>query len=433
MLTFFILAVVLTALILSLILLPLLRPGPRPAPPGEAPGDAQMALYQARRREIAQEAEGPEARQALEAEWDREVLAGMADVVAVDRRPGTAGTGRLPRRAALLCLIAVPLIAGGVYALLGRPELIAASPSQANEISAGTMADVIVKLKARLELHPTDLEGWLLLGRTFDTLKRPAEAAETYTRALALRPEAPEIRLALAEALAKRQGGRFAGEPARLIALVLEKHPEEPLGLWLAGWVAAEAGKKEDALAAWHKLQGLLPSDDPRTAEIRAFVAEATSGAAASGGAVAGTAAPGGGASGAAIARPEPVEGLKGGPATSGRDFRLTVAVRLAAAPPRPLGAGETVFVLLKDAEGPPAPLAVLRRPASSLPFTVEISDQDALQPDRLPSAARRPIVVARTSLTGEARPQRGDLAAEAAPVQPGEGRYDLVLDRQLP
>ncbi|HVW71178.1 MAG TPA: tetratricopeptide repeat protein [Steroidobacteraceae bacterium] len=55
------------------------------------------------------------------------------------------------------------------------------------------MQTAIAKLAAKLREHPEDAEGWVLLGRTYNALQRPAEAREAFRHALAAAPNDPDI------------------------------------------------------------------------------------------------------------------------------------------------------------------------------------------------------------------------------------------------
>ena len=85
-----------------------------------------------------------------------------------------------------------------------RPPPPDSAPHDRAELSAA--AD---QLKARLQREPGHKEGWVLLGRTFASLGRLAEAREAYGRAIALAPNEPELHAEIGELLvlaARRRG-----------------------------------------------------------------------------------------------------------------------------------------------------------------------------------------------------------------------------------
>ena len=82
------------------------------------------------------------------------------------------------------------------------------APHDRAELSAA--AD---QLKARLQREPGHKEGWVLLGRTFASLGRFAEAREAYGQAIALAPNEPRIaRRARGSCWCSRRGGAVTPE-----------------------------------------------------------------------------------------------------------------------------------------------------------------------------------------------------------------------------
>ena len=69
--------------------------------------------------------------------------------------------------------------------------------------------------------------------------------------------------------------GRIAGEPARYIAAALALDPRHPKALWLQASLAHEERRYEDALAAWRRLQAVVPPDSSDARIVEANIAEA--------------------------------------------------------------------------------------------------------------------------------------------------------------
>jgi len=66
-----------------------------------------------------------------------------------------------------------------------------------DEQRAALIDAMVARLSARLEADPADLEGWLMLGRSYMVLERPDEARDAFRRALALDPDNRAARAAL--------------------------------------------------------------------------------------------------------------------------------------------------------------------------------------------------------------------------------------------
>jgi hypothetical protein len=106
------------------------------------------------------------------------------------------------------------------------------------------------------------------------------------------------------------------------------------------------------------------------------------------------------------------------------------------------LGAGialpgdTTVFLIVREAGGPPMPLAVRRLSVAQLPADVSLSDADAMMAGRTLSQAQSIEVVARTSRTGDVKGGPGDFEAHSAPLDAAHRGADaplqLVIDQPL-
>jgi cytochrome c-type biogenesis protein CcmH len=151
-------------------------------------------------------------------------------------------------------------------------------------------------------------------------------------------------------------------------------------------------------------------ADQPESlAQLRSLINEARQQLAQAGEAPT-TEAPSAGPAPAAPA-PAPAQKATGGAA-------LSVKVSLDPALRERLAPGDTVFVYARAVEGPPMPLAVVRRPATELPFTVTLDDSMAMVPAMSLSRFDSVRVSARVSHSGNAMPQSGDLRGEVSPVK---------------
>ena len=97
----------------------------------------------------------------------------------------------------LLAMLAIAMVAAGLYLAIGRPDL-ASESNQAQaaqtaphttahqDVSVATVESLLSGLEQRLQREPGDGDGWLLLAKSYDHLGRSAEAIEAYARARAL-------------------------------------------------------------------------------------------------------------------------------------------------------------------------------------------------------------------------------------------------------
>jgi cytochrome c-type biogenesis protein CcmH len=108
--------------------------------------------------------------------------------------------------------------------------------------------------------------------------------------------------------------------------------------------------------------------------------------------------------------------------------------VRLDASLAAQAGPEETVFVFARavrdDGSAGGMPLAILRRQVKDLPISFTLDDSLAMGPGMGISSAKRVVVSARVSRSGQAMPQPGDLEGASSPVEVGARTVDIVISR---
>ncbi len=369
----------------------------RHVPTGTGSGSEISAILDAhrqRRRELEQElVEGRidhEQFDQLIAELDRDLL----DLApAHSHTDPTQPMKGVPVVFATLAIL--PLLALSLYFALGRPDLIGhvshpppqSASSQPRNQAAPSLEAAIEGLKARLQANPGSIKDWVLLARAYQATGKPGLAVDTYRRALKLAPDNPDLQLFYAEALGQEQ--EKAEEAERLVRSVLERFPQHPRALWMAGLIALQNQEPARAEQYWQRLLGQMPPDSDARRQLAKVMRKA------------------------GMAPEDAAENRK----TKNLATRIQVTVNLSPELASKAKPDQTVYIFARAAEGPPMPLAIVRKQVRNLPVTVTLDDSMAMMPQMKLSNFSRIIVGARIAKSGNAQGAAGDLEGWSRPI----------------
>jgi cytochrome c-type biogenesis protein CcmH len=202
---------------------------------------------------------------AAEREIARRLLA-----VAPEDHPASAAAvpepGRAARRWTVLGLAtAMPVAALALYLVVGTPgarDVPFASRPQASQ--SGDMPDINValpRLEARLKANPDDLEGWLLLARSYASLERYADAVDAYGHAMTLSDNRPDVVADYAETKVLQADGVVSPETRKLFEDVLAGDPGNVPARYYLGLVKVQDGDAEAGVRDWLAIQAEAPPD----------------------------------------------------------------------------------------------------------------------------------------------------------------------------
>lgn len=390
---FLIAAVLLTAAALLCVLPALLGGGN-----GQSRRARQDELNLAVLRDHARELDADLASGAISAAAHAEARAELARRLADDVQPAAkpAGYGG-SRTLALFIALALPAGAAALYFQVGNPVGVNAAPpaavveAEGHDVGDAEVAAMVQRLAERLAGNPGDAEGWYMLARSYSALGRFGDAAQAFARVEQLLPNDASVLADYADALATAQGASLSGKPAQLVARALELDPKHVKALALSGSAAFERGDYALAARHWQTLLPLVPADSDFARSTTASIAQAN--------ARAGVNAP----------APQPAPAARGISGTVALDPALSGK----AAP------DDTVFIFARAIDGPPMPLAVLRKKVRDLPLRFTLDDSMAMVAGARLSSFPAVIVGARISKAGFATPGAGDLEGHTGPVKP--------------
>ncbi len=305
-------------------------------------------------------------------------------------------------------VLGVPVLAAFLYITLGNFEAIdKVNTQQAVTQKNSKMPDVnamVAGLAARLEQHPDDPEGWLMLGRSYKYMKQYDKAVEAFSNAHRLLGDQTDLLLQYADSLAMAHKGSLKGKATELVLKAVNQSPDSQTALWLAGMAKAEAGDYAQALEYWQKLQKMFPPESKSYQEVTSLITQIQ------------TQQPGLQVKKAEVARDENRKIKK--PA----EFK--VRVNLSQQLKDKVSPEDTVFIYAQAMSGPKMPLAIVKEKVKNLPLTVILSDQQAMAARMKLSSFNQVKVIARVSKSGSAMPQQGDLIGFFSPVS--------TVDQQL-
>lgn len=415
MTAFILLAAALAAIVLLVAMWPLLR---RPAPASDNSADkVNINIYRDQLRELDEDLSAGTIDQARHAEARAELERRLLDDTTGERSPVKVAAPRSGKLTAVILAALIPLGATGLYLAVGTPEGLAPEKAQAqagaHDITPQQVEELIAKLATRMKESPENGEGWVMLARSYAALERYPESATAYAEAAKRIPGDAQLLADYADVLAMAQGRRLAGEPEKLVQRALAIDPNNPKALALAGTAAFDSQQYATAVQYWQKLAALTPADSEMAGAVQKSIAEAQALA--------------GGAKAAVASKEPPVKSAAAAaPAQVSGSVTISAALKARVAP------DDTVFIFARAANGPPAPLAVLRKRVADLPVNFVLDDTMAMAPGMNLSSFDPVIVGARISKSGKPGRQPGDFEGLSKPVKVGASGLAIVIDQEV-
>lgn len=352
---------------------------------------------------------------------------------------------------------AVPLLALGLYAWLGRPDLIGSVPGnpRAGDIatehasaamsrgaqSGGDLDAAIERLRTRLAANPGDASGWRLLAQSYRFQGKNDEAAaadltaESVDRGSApapaqaiapMAPSAPDTPITQLAQQAQEHRRRREFPQAVALFAELERRGALDANLWAdyADSLGGARGKLDEDAAACIDAALRLDPDHTKALWLRASLQTQREDFAAAL------------ATWQHLARLLPPDSPDariinanlqeardklgaGKPVRSVAAVALRGKIQLDPRLTKRVAAGTPLFVFARAADERGPPLAVWRTAAGRWPLEFKLDDGDAMMPGRKLSDFRRVILEARLSRSGNAQPQPGDLRGSSGVLDP--------------
>jgi tetratricopeptide (TPR) repeat protein len=223
--------------------------------------------------------------------------------------------------------------------------------------------------------------------------KQYAAAAKIYHQLAAAKQMNADAWADYADTAGVLQNNKLAGEPETYIANALALDANHPKALWLKASAEEEAGRYNAAIAAWQRLQDVLPQDSQDAKIVAENLQRDKQATANSGTSDSGTSA----AAAASISGEVSISSTLSSKATP----------------------GATLFIVAKSVDQPGPPVAVYRGSVSAWPVKFTLDDSSSMLPGRNLTNAKRVTVEARISRSGQAQPAAGDLRGTTGVIDP--------------
>lgn len=283
-----------------------------------------------------------------------------------------------------------------IYYKLGATEELEMAESL-EKVKGLSEQELLARMEKQLESNPNNLEGQLLLARTYLTLGRSADAVKPLTTALELAEGAEGeamISAQLAQAIYFSDPSFIPEKAEALIARSLELDPQEPTALGVSGIFAFEQGKYELAIQQWQKILALI-EEGPNAESLRQGIKTARAKLAEQNGEA-------------------PAASLT---ASDSEPVVIKVAVGVSDEVRDAFDPATRVFVYARHATGPKMPLSIQSLNLDALPVSLQLDDSTSMGGMAKLSDAETVQVVARISVSGSAMPSEGDLQVMSKPI----------------
>lgn len=171
----------------------------------------------------------------------------------------------------------------GIDPLTVLPSGRSSAPSDADAIAKLPPAErearirgMVERLAARLENEPNDLDGWLMLGRSYRMLGEDTKSASAYAHAAKLAPKDVKVLLAYGESLLalKAADERLPKDFIAVMNQIRAIEPDNAVALYFLGIAEFEAGRRDAAAALWRQVLDRMPPDAPEKRELERRIDE---------------------------------------------------------------------------------------------------------------------------------------------------------------
>jgi cytochrome c-type biogenesis protein CcmH len=324
---------------------------------------------------------------------------------------------------AIALSVVLPLTAVGIYWKVGNPNALQQQTSMDGENRFGKehAESALKELEEKVAAKPDDPSALYQLAHAYTEFGRFADAAKAYDRLTRMVPNEAQLWADYAEVMAMASGNTLKGAPTKLLDKALALDPDNLKALAFSGSAAMERGEYKITVRQWERLLKLLPKENENVSAVENGIAQARA-----------LMTRNSGGKGSVQASPSSTGGDQAQAAQGGRET-ITGTVVLNETLKNKVSPDDTLFVLVRAAEGPRMPLAIVRKQVKDLPLKFTLDDSTAMSQQMKMSNFEQVVVIARISKSGNAMTQPGDLQGMSATIKPGSKGIKLSIDTVTP
>lgn len=256
---FFIFALLLVAVVAAFIVPPLWRQ-PRWNAAEADRKQANLAIFRDQLAELDRELAEGSLSETDHTQAKAELQRRLLEEVDSDETSGNAASAAPSRKLAITLVVLLPILGLLGYGMLGNPRALDPTQTVAQpKMTPEQINAMVAKLAERMQANPDDMQGWMMLARSYRTLGRYEDAVQAYAKAEKAMDD-PDVLASYAETIAMAEGKGLKGKPSQLIEKALKIQPNHGHSLFLAGAAAMERGDRKAGIAYW---EALLPQVEP--------------------------------------------------------------------------------------------------------------------------------------------------------------------------
>ncbi|HVI61503.1 MAG TPA: hypothetical protein VM910_02745, partial [Bradyrhizobium sp.] len=180
-------------------------------------------------------------------------------------------SGRRQRIAAAVALLALPVLAGGLYLWLGSPQLASAQQERAPQAAQAneSVEGLISQVEGHLQRNPQDGRGWEIVAPVYMQLSRYSDAVRAWRNALQLLGESAERDANLGESLTAEANGVVTAEAKAAFVRAADLDNTLVTAQYYLGLAAEQDGDRAKAAKIWRDLIAGAPAGAEWVPEVR--------------------------------------------------------------------------------------------------------------------------------------------------------------------